>query len=390
MPIRSLLSVTLLAALASACSSPPREATPEAAPIAVSTARVESSDLSASFEAGGVLAARLTAVISSRVLAPITDVRVRAGDRVRRGQLLIQLDARESQARAAGSTAALEAAQQAERATQAEERAAAATLTLARAAHDRISTLVATRSATAQELDEAVASLSLADARVASAVAHREEASAALAAARSAAEATAIAASYAEIRAPFDGVIVSRAVDPGTVAAPGLALMTLEDPAGLRLEVRVDEARATQIAIGQAAQVRIDGTDPASASWLTGRVSEIARLDPAAHSFVAKIDVPANAAWRSGQFGRARFAGPSHRGLVAPAAAIIRRGQLTLVFVVSSDGNARLRPVSIGPMADNRVEILSGLSAGETLIIGAPATVVDGTRVKAAASGVVR
>ena len=184
------------------------------------------------------------------------------GDRVRRGQVLIELDAREAQAHAAGSTASLEAAQQAEHAAQAEERTAAAALTLARASHERISTLVARKSATAQELDDAVATLSMADARVASTRARREEATAALAAARSTAEAASVASSYAEITAPFDGVITSRSADPGTVAQPGAALLTIEDPAALRLELRVDEARAALITLGQTASVRVDGADP--------------------------------------------------------------------------------------------------------------------------------
>jgi RND family efflux transporter MFP subunit len=379
--VRSLSFLLAISASAAACSSPRDAGAPEAAPIALSTAVVESSNLAASFEAGGVLAARLTAVVSSRMLAPIAEVRVRPGDRVRKGQVLIQLDARESQARAAGSTSALAAAEQALKAAEAEERSADSALKLARLMHDRVSQLVKKGSATVQELDEAVAALDMATARLASVQAHREEALAAVAASRSSAEALGIAASYAEITAPFDGMITSRSADPGTIAQPGAGLLTIDDTAGLRLEVRVDEAQSARITLGQTADVRIDGADPAAAPWISGRVAEVARLDPSAHSFVVKLDVPSDPAWRPGFFGRARFAGAHRTALTAPATAIIRRGQLTLAFVVDSDRYARLRPVSIGQTAGDRIEILSGLAAGETLVVNPPPTLVDGTRV---------
>jgi membrane fusion protein, multidrug efflux system len=380
----------LAVALAAACSHAPAPPAAAAAAVTVTAARVESGDWPSSTEAGGVLRARLTAAVSSRILAPVVAVHVRAGDRVRKGEVLVDLDAAELQASAARAASALTAADLAVRAADADARGAEAELDLARATHARIQTLHAERSATAQELDEAVARLSAAEARAAAAQAGAEGAAATLDAARAGARAGAIAAAYGQLTAPFDGVVAERRVDPGTTAAPGVPLVIVESPAGLQLEVRLDATRAAAVTAGQPVEVRVDtradtdvDADPAAvdAPWTPGRVAEVARIDPQAQSFAVKIDVTPGPGWRSGLFGRARFRGPSRRALVAPAGAVLRRGQLALAFVVSPDGYARLRAVRTGEAASGRVEILAGLAAGELVVVAPPASLTDGQRV---------
>jgi multidrug efflux pump subunit AcrA (membrane-fusion protein) len=111
------------------------------------------------------------------------------------------------------------------------------------------------------------------------------------------------------------------------------------------------------------------------------RVAEIGRVDPASHSFLTKIDLPPSGKLRSGLFGRARLLGARREGLTAPASALIRRGQLTSVYLVDADGRARLRPISPGSASDDRVEVLAGLRDGDVIVIDAPASLTDGTRV---------
>ena len=123
--------------------------------------------------------ARSTAVIASRVMAPIVDVLVRPGDRVRRGAPLVRLDAREINAAGVRASAALDAARRSAEAAASDTRAAEAALHMARLTHDRITALHAKRSATLQELDQATASLSAADAQLAGAVARSAAATAA-------------------------------------------------------------------------------------------------------------------------------------------------------------------------------------------------------------------
>lgn len=372
--------LSALAALVAGCRDTPRSPAKEAAPIAVSTARAESTALTSSFEAGGIVRARSMAVVSSRIMAPILDVHVRPGDRVRRGAPLVTLDGREIDANRARAIATLASAAEAVRAAQSEVRTAQAAITLARTMHDRIRTLHEKRSATPQELDQAVSALEIAEAQVGQAQAHLSSANAARDAAQAASDATAIASSYATLTAPFDGVITERSVDPGSMASPGVPLLAMEDSTAFRLDASLDEARAAQISTGDAADVQI-GEGGSPGRIMPGRVSEIARIDPASHSFVVKIDLPGGAGLRSGVFGRARFTGASRQTLVVPASAAVRRGQLTFVFTIDTNRRARLQAVSPGVAARDRIEILAGLHEGDLVITNPSPALADGTPV---------
>jgi multidrug efflux pump subunit AcrA (membrane-fusion protein) len=372
----------LAAVLAAGCAAtPPRQASADAPPLTVSLGRADVADLPSTFEGGGVVRARSTAVIASRVMAPITEVLVRPGDRVRRGAPLVRLDAREATAAAARASAALDAARQSADAAAADARAAEAGLRLAQLTHDRVAALHEKRSATSQELDQATASLGTAQAQTGSAVARIAAAGAAREEAQAALQSAQVASSYTVVTAPFDGLITERGVDPGTMAMPGAPLLTLEDAAAFRLEVRLDEARAAQVAIGQTADVSLSGTGAPADAWRPARIVEIARLDAASHGFVVKLDLPGDARVRSGQFGRARFLGPARRTLTVPVSAAIRRGQLTFVFAVDPEGVARLRPVSVGAIAGERLEVLAGVHEGDRVVTDPPATLSDGTRI---------
>jgi RND family efflux transporter MFP subunit len=208
------------------------------------------------------------------------------------------------------------------------------------------------------------------------------EATAAVAAAEAAASAASIALSYTTIAAPFDGVVSARTAEPGAMAAPGAPLLTLEDTSAHRLEARLDEARAGQVAVGQAAQIRLG--DASADQWKDGRVVEISRIDPASHGFIVKVDVPDSSKHKTGGFGRVRFAGESRPALTIPASALLHRGQLTFVFAVDGGRAARLRPVSVGQATGDLVEILAGVKEGDEIVVKPPAALADGTRISRA------
>lgn len=365
------------AAVSPACAPTPRQAVEERPAVAAATATADLTELTSPFEAGGVVRARATALVASRVMAPITAVHVRAGDRVRRGATLVTLDARDINANRARADASSLAAAETVRAAEGDVTAAESAVQLARLTRDRMASLQATRSATTQELDQAVAALETAEAQRASARARLAAATAARDAARAGADAATITTTYAVLAAPFDGIVTERNAEPGSMAAPGVPLLTVEDAAAYRLEVQIDEARASRIAPGQRVDVRLDTGDPAA--WRDGRVAEIARVDPASHSFLVKIDLPGGGEARSGLFGRARFAGPPRRALTVPASALVKRGQLTFVFLADADRRARLRPVSIGAAPGDRAEILAGLRQGDTVVVNPPPALADGT-----------
>jgi multidrug efflux pump subunit AcrA (membrane-fusion protein) len=348
------------------------------APVPVTVATVAMTDLADTFEAGGVVQARTTATIMARILAPVREVRVVPGDRVRAGQVLIVLDGTDLGAHARSARAAALAADQGAAAAASERQAADATLALARATHARIAGLHAKRSATAQELDDATGTLRAAEARAAGATARAEAAVSGVESARATSDAARATESFALITAPFDGVVAEKLVEPGNMATPGTPLMRLEDTRGFRLDVRVDESRIGQISTGAIVAVSLDSGTRGATVTVRGTVAEIGRaVDADARAFLVKIALPDSTGLRSGMFGRALFGAQPRRGLTVPAGALVHRGQITSVFVVE-EGIARVRLVNA-----SGTEVLAGLAEGDVVIVAAPATVTDGRRVTA-------
>ena len=339
-------------------------------------------------EAGGVVTASQTATVSSRVAAPVTEVLVRAGDRVRAGDVLVRLDARDMAARAQQAGATTNAAEESLAAARSAQVAAAAEQKLAAAWHARISRLRERNAATAQEFDEAEARLAAAAARTATAQAGIAQAAAQLAAVRANADVVGINESYTAIRAPFGGEVTERFTDPGNLASPGQPLLQLDALGRRRVEARVDEARVGYIHSGDSVAVVLGGTDAGRTGTitLTGTVIEVARAVAAdQRAFTVKVALPANTMPRTGTFARVQFDGAPRRALVVPADAVRTQGQLRSVFVVSS-GVARIRLVQTGDSTRDGIEIVAGLDAGEMVVVGPPADLTDGRRVTTADS----
>lgn len=390
-----------IAAAASGCggSSHGRDTAAANRTVQATTAEARKVELPEIFEAGGVVRARTTAAVTSRILAPVLEVRASAGDRVRAGQVLARLDDRDLSAQRRQAIAGQTVAEQGRRAAQAERDAAQASLALAQATHKRIAVLHARKSATDNELDQAVAALRAAEARAAGAEAQVAQSAAGLGAAGAVAEAASVGASWATIAAPFDGVVTEKLVEAGNMASPGMPLFRVEQTGALRLEVRVDESRAASIQPDQHVEVVFDGqvtragdeaASSADAGVVTGRVSEIARATEAgAHAFLVKIELPADVRTPSGTYARARFAGRPRTVVAVPANAVVRRGQLTLVFVAEAD-RARMRLVSVGMAAAPAsggtplVEVLAGLDHGERVLVSPSAQIVDGVKIAGA------
>jgi RND family efflux transporter MFP subunit len=358
--------------------------------IDVTTATVASAEVPEVYDAGGVVRARTTAAITSRLLAPVLEVLVTPGASVHRGQVLVRLDDRDLTAQQRRAGAGHEAAEQGGRAAAADRDAARSALALATAQYTRISLLHARKSATDEELDQAVAGLRAVEARLAAADARVAEAAAALSAASASDDAARVGASWAVITAPFDGVVTEKLVEAGNMAAPGMPLVRMEQGGAMRVDVRLDESRAAGVKVGDAIDILLDDGTPTQRR-VTGRVAEIARAAEAgAHAFLIKIDLPGEVRAPSGTFARALVTGPSHRALVVPRVALVRRGQLTSVFVIEGD-HARLRLVSAGDAergpAGSPLEVLSGLFIGEHVIVEPPPGLRDNARIRIVSGG---
>jgi len=351
--------------------------------IAVAVSPVVAIDTAEQLESGGVVAALESASISSRIVATIAAIRVQAGDRVRAGDVLVTLDARDITERTGEAHAGAVVAENALTQARTEQAAAEAEHRLATAWQKRIATLHARNSAADQERDEADARLSSAAARLAGARARIETAEAQLAVARAAVGAATATETFATIRAPFAGLVTERFIDPGNLASPGMPLLRIESDGARQVQVRVDEARAAFVHAGDQVRVVVDGVDESAGAGkeIDGVVAEVARAIGAdQRAFTVKVNLPPTVTARTGSFARVVFRGAPRRALMVPDKAVRRNGQVSSVFVVH-DGVARLRLIQTGASSAAGVEVLAGLDAGESIVVSPLEQLVDGARV---------
>jgi multidrug efflux pump subunit AcrA (membrane-fusion protein) len=372
--------LAVLAALSAACGGGGEEHATAAAPaVTVTVASADLRDLGETIEVGGTVRARTVAVLTSRTVGQVREIGARPGQKVRAGTVLAVLDGREMDANRDRAEALLAAAAQGQSAAEADRAAADASLRLASATHARIARLRERKSATAQELDEAQAALSAAEARAKGANAAVAAATANLTGARAAVEAARVSAEYSRLVAPFHGTVTQRHVDEGAMAMPGTPVLTVEEDGAQQVEVRLDETRAARVDWNQAPLVVFSAPDGRETT-VEGRVVERAVALDSAHTSVVKVALPATEALRTGMFARVSFRGGARKALAVPADAVVQRGQLDAVFVVS-DGKARYRVVETGRPAAGFVEVRSGLAPGEQVVRAAPASLVDGAPV---------
>lgn len=185
---------------------------------------------------------------------------------------------------------------------------------------------------------------------------------------------------YVEVRAPFDGVVVKKIADTGDFAAPGKTILQIENPENLRFEADVPEAVIDKVRAGSVVDVLV----PSLSTPLRGTVSDISpAADPVSRTFLVRINLPSVPGAKAGQFGRALFPTGSYSSIGAPLPSVVLRGQMEMVFV-EEGGKARLRLVKTGRKFGDEVELLSGISTGERIIIDHGAELNDGQTVQAA------
>lgn len=372
------LIVIAAAGLASCGGSkePARKAQPLPA-VRAQTVKLAEETVPEIYEATGTVRARVSTVVGARVMGYLREVRVQAGDTVQPGQVIAVIEAREIDSGLKQAEAARDEARNALLEVENAIAAAKAQLDLAEATHRRMKSLYDQKSITQQEFDEAEARLRMARANHEMALAKRAQLEQKIRQAESAVAQAAAMKGYTEITAPFRGVVVERKAEPGMLAAPGMPIAVIEQSAGYRLEAAVEEGRLGRIRPGMAVEVVLD----ALGAPLQGRVEEIVpALDPGSRSFTVKISLPGGLL-RSGMFGRARFALGERKALLVPASAVVRQGQVEQVYVVEN-GAARARLVTTGAAHSGRLEALTGLRAGDAVVVEPPASLRDGSPVE--------
>jgi len=298
------------------------------------------------------------AEISTRTMGFVKEVAVREGEFVRKGQLLIRIDPRDAQAR-------IEAARK--QVVQAEKRLEAA-LARHRAVeknYRRYRELLKEGAVTPQEFDTVEAEYRSTRAEV-------EAARAGVEVARQNLRTASTGLSYAEIRAPFDGYVVRRNIDVGDLAAPGTVLLVLEKPP-YRVEFELPERFYGRVRPGDRITVRIESLRRET----TAEIVEVEpSVDPSARTFRVKALLKDRSV-RGGFFARV-YLKEGDKTLLIPRKAVYKKWDLTAVWVVEQDGVLRLRFVRLGREMGDKVEVLSGLSGGERVLVEGLEKACDG------------
>jgi RND family efflux transporter MFP subunit len=347
-------------------------------PVPVKLVEARTVDLAVNYEAPGTVRAQTSAMLSSKIMGYVREVRVAPGDRVNSGQLLVVIDSRDLDSAVLQARAAEQEAHSGIAEADNGVAAAKAQLVLAQVTFKRMDDLYQKKSISNQEFDEAQARLRTAEAAYQMTVSKRAQLDAKIAQVKQGVESASVMRSYSEIRAPFSGVITEKRVEAGQMATPGSPLLLVEQAGGYRLEAAVEESMIGSVRLGQNVSVVLD----ASSQTMSARITEIVpAVDPTSRAFTVKASLPSSSVLRTGLFGRLRLPRGSHQALVLPAAAIVQRGELQSVFVVES-GIARSRMITVGQKQDEQVEVLSGLQAGERVVSPRPPNLQDAMRVE--------
>ncbi len=354
--------------LSSGCSkSGSREhQTQEQPPVkGITTAAVVAAPIPETMEVVGTVRAKTSAAVSSRISGIISLLRVREGDRVKKGELLARIESTESLAGSVQADAAVDEARQGLDEAMTRKKLADATF-------ERYRKLYEEQALTRQEFDVKQAERDLATQGVARADARLKQLQA------SGRSASAVA-DYTKIIAPISGVVTAKPVNLGSTVFPGQPLMIIEDEGSYQLDLAIPESHGGKIKSGTPVLVTIDG----GGSSYSARIAQVVpAADPVSRTFIAKVNL-VGTGLRSGAFGRAVInLGTGVAGILAPRQAVFEKGALTAVWVVDANRIARLRLVKPGRVLEDKVEILSGLSAGEKVIIVGGNNVSDGSKIE--------
>jgi RND family efflux transporter MFP subunit len=272
----------------------------------------------------GTVASDVKVNISARIPAYVKEVFVSAGSPVKKGQELITLDDREIREQVTAAEAQFKQAE--------------AELNRARQLFDNKAT-------TEQALTAAQSMFT---------------------AARAQWERSKIMQTYAQITSPMDGVVTDRRIEPGDIANPGQVLLAIYDPANMQLESPVPVRLLAKLPVGQAVEVTLDR----SPTNFQGRVRQIvSEIDPLSRTQLVKVHIEGTSCdVLPGTFGRLWVADETRDVVVCPSSAVYSIGQIELVQIVR-DRRAIRRAVRTGLKHGASVEVLSGLDAGDVVLV---------------------
>jgi RND family efflux transporter MFP subunit len=318
--------------------------------VTVAVAGMQASNI---IQASGQIESKETAVISTRVMGFITGVKVKAGDKVQKGQLLVTIHNADIMARRAQAQAVVSETE--------------AALKDAQKDYERFAELHKQNSASAREFENASLHFSSVKAKSEAARQMQKETEAMLA--------------YTNLKAPFSGTIIQKNVDAGSMANPGMPLLTMEQAGGYQVSASVSEGDIVNVKKNAEATVLIKSTG----RTVRGKVSEISPSSQfSGGQYSIKVNIPdgEKAGLYSGMYVSVSIqasgeAAASNR-LLIPVSAVVYRDQLTGIYTITENQTALLRWVKPGKIQGDQVEILSGLRKDERYILKSEGRLYDG------------
>lgn len=290
------------------------------------------------YKAVGTVKPTLESSLSSQIVAKVIKVLASPGDKVKAGQLLIELDSRDYKARVDRAEQGVASAE--------------AVLSEAETSFNRIKKLVSPGYVTKQAFD-------VARSRYLQAASSYQQAQKLLREAR-------VALSYCQIKAPINGKVINKFVEVGDQANPGKVLLQFQSKGALRLVANVPENLISHVKLNDKLPIKI----AAKANKVQGVVTEIVpSVDPSTRSFVVKVSLPLIANVFPGMFGRLWIPVGISQVIELPKIALHRRGQLQFVYLLQNN-RAVIAMVTVGrQLSANNLEILSGLNVGDDVIL---------------------
>ncbi|MEI8374623.1 MAG: efflux RND transporter periplasmic adaptor subunit [Planctomycetota bacterium] len=312
--------------------------------------RVQLIQLPLTESAIGTIRAVHETTIGSKLLARVVEVNLKAGQKVKAGEVLLRLDDTDLRAKLQQAKAAVASIEAVRAQAAADEK--------------RYAALIESKAISRQDYEKAVTTLRSAEADLLRAQETVNEVQTNL--------------DSATVRSPFDGTVIDKKVDVGDMITPGQMLVTLFDPKRMQLVASVRESLTRQLKIGQSIGVRIDGLN----KQCSGTVSEIVpEAQSASRAFQVKVTGPCPTGIYSGMFGRILIPLEKEEVLVIPRQAVRKVGQLELVQAIEK-GRTIQRAIRTGRILGDiqdeggqvlrdQVEVLSGLRQGEQVVLPA-------------------
>ncbi len=348
---RALAAAAALAGvlMAGCQGDPPEKAVQRPVVDQVVVEKITPSAVDEIYETTGTVKSERTSVVATRAMGVVTSLKVREGDVVRAGQLLLTLDDRDAAQRLQAAGMALESAKQQKMLTE--------------ATWQRYKNLYAEKALSRQEMDQIETQKKIAAAEYERAAAMEEEAR--------------THRSFTLVTAPVSGRVMHKHIDVGSMAAPGMPLLSIEQEGDYFVEAAVDERWKGKVKPGSPARVSLESAGLEEQGFIR---QVLPAVDPLSRTFIVKIGLK-NERLRSGLFARVRIFVGQKEALTVPEKAIVMKGQLTGVYAVDDQGVVTYRLVRAGMTTAAGVEVISGLSPGDRVITGGIERARDGGRI---------